>query len=290
MIKFFKYHGLGNDFIIIDDRADAICLDKKTIIAMCNRFFGIGADGVVFVKKSRIAPVKMLIYNSDGTLASMCGNASRCFAKFVFEKGIIDKNTFDIETGAGIITPILKVDKDKVISITINMGIPIFESNKIPCSIKKDSIINEGIIVDSKKYEITSLLMGVAHTVLFTDNIEDDYVVNVGRKIETTSIFPERTNVNFVKIQNEKEITVRTWERGAGYTYACGTGACASVVSGIACGYLMDEVTVHLRGGDLNISWNNRGNVFMEGQACEVYEGIIDIDKLELFAIDSKII
>jgi diaminopimelate epimerase len=178
-----------------------------------------------------------------------------------------------VETDAGILYAGILLKDLTVDAIKVNMGRPVFESDKIPCTIEKYPVINHEVITGGKTYKVTSLLMGVPHTVIFSDDIEDEAVVLNGKIVESNEVFPEKTNVNFVKVINNKEIILRTWERGAGYTYACGTGACASVVAGVLNGMLHSEVLVHLRGGDLSISWQDKGDVYMVGPAEEVFEG-----------------
>ncbi|MFZ5352640.1 MAG: diaminopimelate epimerase [Bacillota bacterium] len=273
MFSFYKYHGLGNDFIIIDNRKGQIKLGFNTIVKMCDRSFGIGADGIVLVEESHKADIKMKIFNSDGSKPDMCGNAVRCLGKFVYDRGIVRSSTVNVETAAGIMKLELLIRDNQVQSIRVNMGRPVFEYHAIPCTIEKTPVIGHEIAIEEDKLHITSLLMGVPHTVVFSEDISDKYVMTKGKLIENLYCFPEKTNVNFVQLTSRDEISVRTWERGAGYTFACGTGACASVVAGIINGKLDDRVLVHLRGGDLVIEWNKREEVFMEGPAEEVFLG-----------------
>lgn len=275
MITFYKYHGLGNDFILIDNRENKVRISPEIAKKLCHRFFGIGADGLILAETSSLADIKMIIYNSDGSRAGMCGNGLRCFAKFAYEKLGIKKASIGVETDSGVlITGIIEKDRT-VEAIKVNMGRPIFENDRIPCTIEKNPILDHKVCIKKENYKITSLLMGVPHTVIFTDEIDDDSVVFNGKIIEASEIFPKKTNVNFVRIINPEEIILRTWERGAGYTYACGTGACASVIAGILNGLLHNNVLVHLRGGDLFINWPDRADVFMEGPAVEVYQGVL---------------
>lgn len=274
MVSFYKYHGLGNDFILVDNRDNSMNEAQVTAEKMCHRFFGIGADGLILAENSSSADIRMIIYNSDGSRAGMCGNGLRCFAKFAYERLGIKKAEIAVETDSGILTTGI-ISKDQTVSaVKVNMGRPIFESNKIPCTIERYPIVGHEASISGRTYKMTSLLMGVPHTVIFTDDIEDEAVVENGKIVENSEFFPKKTNVNFVRIINEEEIVLRTWERGAGYTYACGTGACASVAAGVMSGLLRSKVLVHLRGGDLNVSWQDKGDVFMEGPAVEVYEGI----------------
>ncbi len=273
-MKFWKYHGLGNDFIIINNLDNSILLDNKTIETMCHRRFGIGADGVVQVEKSNIADVRMIIYNSDGSRPEMCGNAIRCFAKHVFEQGIVKGKQIAVQTDAGIMNIDINVEKDKVVSAIVNMGKPDFDASKLTSNPTKPQLINEAIKVCDETINITSLTMGVPHTVVFTNHLEDEYIQHYGKLIENHYMFPNKTNVNFVKVVDCNNIIIRTWERGAGYTFACGTGACACVAAGVAQNLIHDKVKVQLRGGDLIVHWRDKQDIYMEGPAVEVYEGI----------------
>lgn len=273
-MEFYKYTGLGNDFIIMDSINNDIEMDGELAKKLCDRHFGIGADGLVLASPSKTCDIRMEIYNSDGSVAEMCGNASRCFAKFVYEKKLVTKEKFTIETLAGVIEPSLQIEDGQVKYVTVDMGEPRFHSREIPFSLDLDRVVDYPIHVDGKEYRITSMFMGVPHTVIFTDQISDEYVKEIGRKIEISDYFPRKTNVNFVSVLSRKEIIIRTWERGAGYTLACGTGSCASVVAGILTDRLDENVLVHLRGGDLNIEWKG-DNVLMTGEALEVFKGNI---------------
>lgn len=273
MISFYKYHGLGNDFILVDNMNNSVKDVPELARKMCRRLFGIGADGLILAENSSTADIKMVIYNSDGSRAEMCGNGLRCFTKFAYERLDIRKSIMVVETDAGILKAEVSSEDRIVTAVKVNMGRPVFESEKIPCTIKGNPVMNREIALEGRTYNITSMFLGVPHTVVFTDEIGDEEVVRNGKIIENACFFPGKTNVNFVKIESSREVTLRTWERGAGYTYACGTGACASVVAGILNGLLEENVLVHLRGGDLNISWPDRGEVFMEGPAEEVFSG-----------------
>lgn len=273
MIHFFKYHGLGNDFILVDNRDKALNASPEAVKRLCHRNFGIGADGLILAEQSRYGDIKMVIMNSDGSKADMCGNGLRCFSKYVYERLNIKKDVILVETGAGVLTVKLNLSNNVVGAVKVNMGKPIFDYRKIPCTIEKNPIIDEHITTSGKDFNISCMLMGVPHTVVFTEAIDDDTVVRDGKIIESSSYFPQKTNVNFVEIISRKEIVLRTWERGAGYTYACGTGSCASVIAGILGNKLDSEVLVHLRGGDLRVSWQHGDYAYMEGPAEEVYEG-----------------
>lgn len=273
-MKFWKYHGLGNDFVIVDNMDGKLSLDRQEAEILCHRHFGIGADGLMLSEKSARADVKMIIYNSDGSRPAMCGNGVRCFAKFVYDRGIVKKDVIAVETDAGIMNIEMKVEEGKAKAAVVNMGKPDFLASKVPIIHEQDQVINQEVEIEGTKYKITSMLMGVPHTVVFVDTLEDEQVILIGKQIEKASLFPHKTNVNFVKVIDEENIILRTWERGAGYTYACGTGACASVAAGVVGGLTKEKVKVQLRGGDLIVQWRDRGDIYMEGPAVEVFEGI----------------
>lgn len=273
-MKFWKYHGLGNDFVILDNRDQSIDITGSWVEGICHRRFGVGADGVILVEKSDKADIRMIIYNSDGSRPAMCGNGIRCFACYVYDKGIVKGDCMKVETDAGVLNIDIKSKEGKFTAAVVNMGKPDFTSKSVPVNINKQEVINHEIQIADQAYKITSLLMGVPHTVLFVDDISDETVVGLGKLIENAVIFPKKTNVNFVKVIDREHILIRTWERGAGYTYACGTGACASVAAGAANGLIEGKVHVELRGGAMIIHWKDQEDIFMEGPAVEVFEGI----------------
>ncbi|KMT21443.1 diaminopimelate epimerase [Clostridium cylindrosporum] len=270
-MKFSKMHGLGNDFIVVEESnlngEDIYSLAKK----VCNRNFSLGADGLLVVYKSSLADTKMEIINSDGSYASMCGNGIRCFAKYVYEKGIVNKEVITIETGAGILTAYLNVEDNIVKGIKIDMGVFSYAKEDIPFRGDEDNK-NYVLSVNDKDYSSTTMLLGVPHTVVYVDNIDADEVIKSGAVIETLEKFENNTNVNFVKYIDRDNIEVRTWERGAGITFACGTGTCASVVSGITRGINNNKVTAKLFAGNMIIEYTD-GKVYMEGPAEFICDG-----------------
>lgn len=275
-MKFQKMHGLGNDFILLNE-IDPSKFDLTALaIRLCDRHQGIGADGIILILPSDIADVKMRIINSDGSEANMCGNGIRCFAKYVYDNQIIRDKSFTIETGAGIMIPELIVEDGKVIFVKVNMGAPVLERSAIPMIGQPGRVINELFHVSDHEIRITSMLMGVPHTMVFVDNADATDIVSLGREIEKDPLFPLKTNVNFVQLINDHEIKVRTWERGAGSTLACGTGSCAAAVASFLIGKTGKEVTVHLTLGDLLIEWID-DTVYMTGTANHVFEGEIMI-------------
>jgi diaminopimelate epimerase len=271
-MKFQKMHGLGNDFILMDE-IDPMKYDLTALaIKMCDRHQGIGADGIILILPSDIADVKMRIINSDGSEANMCGNGIRCFAKYVYDNQINTAKSFTIETGAGVMIPELIIEDGKVLFVKVNMGAPILERSAIPMTGAIGNVINEPLEVAGKVYNITSMLMGVPHTMVFVDQLDQTDIVAIGRQIEKNPVFPKGTNVNFVEVINDHEVKMRTWERGAGSTLACGTGSCATAVASFLNGKTGKEVTVHLTLGDLLIEWVD-GIVYMTGTANHVFEG-----------------
>lgn len=276
MIKFQKMHGLGNDFILMDE-IDPLKYDLSELaIKLCDRHQGIGADGIILILPSEVADVKMRIINSDGSEADMCGNGIRCFAKYVYDNHINTATSFTIETGAGIMIPELIIEDGKVLFVKVNMGAPHLERSAIPMTGAAGNVINESFNIEGREYKITSLLMGVPHTIIFVNHFDESKILSIGRLIEKHPSFTQGTNVNFVEVLNNQEINVRTWERGAGRTLACGTGSCASAVAASLNDLTGKEVTVHLALGDLLIEWID-GIVYMTGSANHVFEGEIAI-------------
>ncbi|SHJ94896.1 diaminopimelate epimerase [Paramaledivibacter caminithermalis] len=274
MINFSKMHGAGNDFIII--KAEEIKGVDYSMLArkVCDRHFGIGADGMMVVEDSQRSDIKMIYYNSDGSQGEMCGNGIRCFSKFVYEKGIVKRDVFLVETLAGIKEVKLTIgDDDLVEKILVDMGKPILKAESIPVITQKEIFINEIIKVGDSKIIASSILMGVPHTIIFVNEIKENDVYKLGPQIEKHDIYPKNTNVNFVNVINNRFIEVDTWERGAGKTLACGTGVCASVYAAYHLKYVGKSVDVHVPGGRLNIYIDDDNRVFMEGTAKFICDG-----------------
>jgi diaminopimelate epimerase len=272
MMKFWKMHGLGNDYVVIDNRKGAIPNEVIPELArkLCERRFSIGADGLLLVSDSAKADVKMRIFNADGSEAEMCGNGIRCFAKYCYENNITRKLDFTVETLAGTKRVWLTVRNDQIHSVRVDMGTPIFERNKMPMT-GEGTWINENLLVDGENYKATCLSTGNPHCVIFVDNTDDFPVCVIGPKIENNHLFPQRTNVEFAQVINNNEIKVRVWERGCGETLACGTGACAAVVAGKRLGIVENKVTVRLLGGNLEVEYTDR--MFLSGPVERVFEG-----------------
>jgi diaminopimelate epimerase len=277
-MHFVKMHGLGNDFIVVDEFNAQSDRDYNKLAPMlCDRHFGIGADGIIIVLPSDIADARMRIVNTDGSEAEMCGNGIRCFAKYVYESGIIKKQVLSVETLAGIMKPELFVEGGEVQKVKVDMGKPDFEPGAIPAFMPGTRIVERPLEVDGQPYAITSMSMGVPHTVIFVDDVDKMDITGLGPKIEKHPMFPKKTNVNFVEVLNDHEIRVRTWERGAGATLACGTGSCASAVAAAITGRTGRAVTVHLIAGQLEIQWAEDDTVFMTGPAAKVFQGDIEV-------------
>ncbi|EGD52983.1 diaminopimelate epimerase [Thermoanaerobacter thermohydrosulfuricus] len=274
-MKFTKMHGLGNDFIVIEALENVDY--SELAIKLCDRHFGIGADGLLVVEPSGIADIRMRIFNADGSEAEMCGNGSRCFAKYVYERGIVKKEKMAVETLAGVIMPEVFVENGKVESVKVYMGNPIFEASKIPIKSDKQKFINEPVKIDGKVYKLTSLRVGVPHTIVFVESLDENMIKELGPKIEKSSLFPQGTNVDFVKVEDKENISVRTWERGVGLTLACGSGACASAVASAVLGKTERNVNVHFKAGKLLVEWLEDNSIYLSGSVEEVFRGEIEL-------------
>ena len=275
-MKFTKMHGLGNDFIFFENLDNKDLNYSAMAIKMCHRQLGIGADGIVAVLPSEVADLRMRIINADGSEANMCGNAIRCFARYAYERGLVKSESFRIETFAGIIIPEVITENDKVISVRVNMGKPNTERQFIPMLGDEMDAIQIPVQVGDQEFKITSLLMGVPHTMVFANDVSTIELKQIGSAIEKHKLFPKGTNVNFVEVIGRDRVKVRTWERGAGATLACGTGCCASAVASIINQHTDRKVIVELQYGHLEIEWAEDGTVFMTGPAEESFSGEFD--------------
>lgn len=278
-MKFTKMHGLGNDFIFFENPDNKEMDYSALAIKMCHRQLGIGADGIIAVLPSEIADLRMRIINADGSEANMCGNAIRCFAKYAYERGLAKTTTFRIETFAGIIIPEVIITDRKVTAVRVNMGKPGTERQMIPMLGDEKEAIRVPVQVGDKEFQLTSLLMGVPHTMIFVDDLTGIELEKVGRSIEKHELYPQGTNVNFVEVVSSNHIKLRTWERGAGATLACGTGSCASAVASALNNHTGRNVSVELQYGRLDIEWAEDGTVFMTGPAEESFSGEIDLNE-----------
>lgn len=268
-MRFVKMHGLGNDFLLCtQEMLESLTLSPLIIQRLCDRHFGIGADGVIEVLPSEIADVRMRIWNADGTEAEMCGNGIRCLAKFAFERGIVTEDTFRVETKAGIIVPRILQKDGRVVRVAVDMGEPSFVPSAIPMRVDGEKTISVPITVEGREFVVTGVSMGNPHAVIF--ELPENWK-QYGPLIEHHPLFPHRTNVEFVQVVHPKHIVVMVWERGVGATLACGTGACAAVAAGVARGILDREVRVQLPGGELLVTWEKTTNhIYLEGPAEEV--------------------
>ncbi len=278
-MKFVKMHGAGNDFVVIDGQAENIAEESLPGLAIgaCNRQFGIGSDGLILVLPSRIANARMRMLNPDGTEAEMCGNGIRCFAKYLFDRKIHTDVVMTVETLGGVKTIKINATGGKVQTVRVDMGEPGLLRSEIPMKgAANERVVAEPLKIAGKKFDITCVSMGNPHCVTFLTGLDDYPVEKLGPLFENHPSFPRRTNVEFVEVINNQEIKMRVWERGAGETLACGTGACASAVASMLNEKTGRKVTVHLRGGDLLVEWLGDNKVFMTGPAEEVFDGKIN--------------
>ncbi len=279
ILNFSKWQGLGNDFIIFHD-IDIACDDVSLLAKkLCDRHFGIGADGLCLLESTDKADIRMRLINADGSEAEMCGNLIRCVAKHLYEGGFCNETTMTIDTLAGIIrTEIIFVD-DNICNVKVDMGVPKYRCNEIPLSIDSDDIAtNISVDVFGKSYLGNAISMGNPHFVIFVDDIENVDLKTVGPLLETASLFPNKCNIEFAQILSKNKVRMRVWERGAGITLACGTGTCATVAAGILNSLLDKSVEVILDGGSLFIDWaDTNASIFMTGAATRVFSGSIDL-------------
>ena len=274
-MQFTKVHGLGNDFIILDGRSEL--RDFRALAPrLCHRQTGIGADGLLIIEPSSTADVRMRIINEDGSEAEMCGNGIRCFAKHVYEQGIVDKTEFAVETLAGIMRPKLVMQGKKVTGVTVDMGEPYLECAEIPVA-GEGRCIDREMRVQGETLRYTTVLVGVPHTLIYVDDPTDKKWMNMGWEIEHASVFPKRTNVNFAKVVDDRTLIMRTFERGCGPTLACGTGACAAAVASYLNGKTERSVDVQIELGTLHIDWAEDNHVYMTGPAEIVFTGEIQL-------------
>lgn len=277
-MKFTKMHGCGNDYVYVNLFEEQIGDPAKVSIAVSDRHFGIGSDGLITIGPSEIADFRMRIYNADGSEAEMCGNGIRCVAKYVYDHKLTDKTEITVETGAGVKTLQLTVEDDKVTLVCVDMGEPILTPDEIPVVADGDRVVDEPIVVDDKEWRMTCVSMGNPHAVVFVDDVAHFELEKYGPLFENHVRFPKRTNTEFVQIVSRNEAIMRVWERGSAETWACGTGTCATVMACILNGLTDNEVLVHLRGGDLRIAYDAKSNhIFMTGPATEVFEGEIQL-------------
>ena len=274
IFKFSKMHGTGNDYIFIDNRDGQITCPESLCINFCERHYGIGGYGFILIENSDVADAKMRVFNRDGSEGSMAGNAIRCVGKYLYDKGIVNKEEITVETGAGIKELKLYISNKRVTAVQVYMGKPTFDCASIPCTLDEEDIIDYPITIGASSYNITCLNIGNPHCVVFDKNVDGLDLQKIGPSFEKADIFPERINTEFVRVVNSHTLKMRAYERGNGETFACGTGACAAVVAAVENGFCKkgEEITVKLKGGDLAVTYNDEG-IFLTGNAVLVFEG-----------------
>lgn len=278
-MKFTKMHGIGNDYVYVNCFEENIDNPEEVSIKISDRHFGIGSDGLVMIMPSDKADFRMRMFNADGSEGNMCGNATRCIGKYVYDNHLTDKTEITLETRSGIKYLTLYPENGKVQTVLVDMGKAILEPASIPMKAEGEEFIDRPVEVEGKTVNITAVSMGNPHAVTFVDDVESLDLEKIGPSYENHPLFPERVNTEFAKIIDENTVMMRVWERGSGETWACGTGACACAVACVKNGFFPydREITVKLRGGDLFITYKGDGNVHMRGPAETVFTGEINI-------------
>jgi diaminopimelate epimerase len=276
-MKFTKMQGAGNDYVYIDCFKETVAHPQQTAITVSNRNFGIGSDGLILIMPSEVADVRMRMFNSDGSESEMCGNGIRCVAKYAYDHGIVQSTEISAETGAGVLSLQLFPGADGTIEkVRVNMGSPRLARAEIPMTGEAaPKVVAEELTILDRVFKITCVSMGNPHCIIYVDDVENFPVATYGPLIENHPMFPRRTNVEFIQIVSRTEVRQRTWERGAGETLACGTGASAVCVAGVLNDITERRIRNHLAGGDLDLEWSEEGAVFMTGPAVEVFSGDI---------------
>ncbi len=276
-MKFTKMEGIGNDYIYVNCFTENVADPEAAAIALSDRHFGIGSDGLILIKPSDVADFRMEIYNADGSQAEMCGNGIRCVGKYVFDYGLTDKTSITVDTLAGIKYLDLTVDGGKVTMVTVDMGAPILKACDVPVTSHKEEVVNERIRVEDTDFYMTCVSMGNPHSVCFVDDVDNFPLEKWGPLFESHEVFPRRVNAEFVQVLDRHTVKMRVWERGAAETLACGTGSCATAVACVLNNMTEREVTVKLLGGDLIIKYDTENNkVYMTGPANVVFDGVTD--------------
>ena len=282
-MKFTKMHGCGNDYVYVNCLTETVEHPEEVARFVSDRHFGIGSDGLILIRPTKVADFEMAMYNADGSRGEMCGNGIRCVGKYVYDYGLTDQTTVRIETLAGIKTLELTVADGKVQQVRVNMGAPILEATEIPAVFPASPIVSEPLTVGDQTYAVTCVSMGNPHCVAFMDeDVRTLDLEKIGPGFEHHAAFPKRVNTEFVNVLDETHLRMRVWERGSGETLACGTGTCATVVAAVLCGHVPadTEIEVELLGGTLRILWDRESNlVYMTGPATVVYEGEIDLSQ-----------
>lgn len=273
-MKFTKMQGCGNDYVYINGFTEKIGDKPAFVRAVSDRHFGVGGDGAIFINPSEEADFEMEMYNADGTRAEMCGNGIRCVAKYVYDKGLTDREQISIVSFGNVKYVDLYVENGLVRSVKVNMGAPVLEAKKVPVKSAMERSVDEPITVNGKEYRMTCVSMGNPHAVVFMENIAKLDIASIGPLFENHEVFPNRTNTEFVEVVDRTHVNMRVWERGTGETLACGTGCCATVAACVLNGLTEDEVTVRVLGGEIDIRWDrNKNLIYMTGPAETVFEG-----------------
>lgn len=273
-MKFTKMHGCGNDYVYVNGFTEKVADKPKAVVALSDRHFGIGSDGVIFINPSQQADFEMEMYNADGTRAEMCGNGIRCVGKYVYDHGMTDKTSITVESFGKVKYLELTVENGKVVKVKVNMGKPELTANDVPVVSEHEQVIDEEIIVKEKTYRMTCVSMGNPHAVVFMDDVEHLAIEEIGPYFENHERFPNRTNTEFVQVIDDSHVKMRVWERGTGETLACGTGCCATAVACVLNHLTGAHVTVQVLGGEIEIYWDQKENlVYMTGPAVTVFEG-----------------
>ena len=273
-MKFTKMQGCGNDYVYVNGFTEKIADKPAFVKAVSDRHFGVGGDGAIFINPSEEADFEMEMYNADGTRAEMCGNGIRCVAKYVYDKGLTDKEQISIVSFGNVKYVDLYVKEGRVSSVRVNMGEPILEAEKVPVISAMKRSVDEPVTVNGKEYRMTCVSMGNPHAVVFMEDVANLDIASVGPLFENHQVFPNRTNTEFVEVVDRTHVNMRVWERGTGETLACGTGCCATVVAGVLNGLTEEKVTVRVLGGEIEIQWDREENlVYMTGPAATVFEG-----------------
>lgn len=273
-MRFTKMHGAGNDYVYVDCFAQELPAEPAEAARLvADRHFGVGGDGLILICPSERADARMRMYNADGSESEMCGNGIRCVAKYVYDHGIARKPTLKIETGRGVLSLDVELNRGLVERVRVDMGQPILKAEDIPVQLPGDPVVNVPLAVAGRTLEVTCVSMGNPHCIVYVDDLTDDWVLRVGPQVETDPHFPRRVNAEFVQVVSPGEVRMRVWERGSGETLACGTGASATCVAGVLSGRTQRKLRAHLPGGVLELEWAANDHVYMTGPAVEVFTG-----------------
>lgn len=274
-MRFTKMHGAGNDYVYVNCFDQAVPANLPELARrISDRRFGVGGDGLILIRPSTQADARMQMFNADGSEAEMCGNGIRCVAKFVYDHGLCRRPDLKIETGAGVLSLQVEATNGLVEKVRVDMGLPILEAARIPTTLPGSPVVNAPLSIAGRSFAVTCVSMGNPHCVIFVDKATDELVLGIGPRIEVAPQFPAKVNVEFIEVESRGVVRQRTWERGSGETWACGTGASAVCVAGVLTGRTDRRILNHLRGGDLELHWDESDNhVYMTGPAAEVFSG-----------------